>query len=83
MISDAFLTGEAVYLRPPKDSDIENWYRLFNDKKTTRFLGQGVYPNTLKKQREYMITAEKDPTKVLLCIIDKTAGINDYNICIC
>ena len=83
MISDAFLAGEVVYLRPPKDSDIENWYRWFNDKKTTRFLGQGAYPNTLEKQREYMISAEKDPTKVILCIIDKAQdkhiGVISFN----
>lgn len=70
----AFLIGRTVYLRPPnieKDVLYGDWFTWFNDKDTTRFLGQGIWPNTIEKQLAYVESLRNDPTKVLLCIIDR------------
>jgi hypothetical protein len=66
-----------VYLRPPNiENDVINgkWHAWFNDKKTTRYLSQGIYPNTIEKQIEYVESLKNDKSKVVLCIIDKING---------
>lgn len=71
----AFLTGKYVYLRPPDiEKDVINgkWFSWLNDKKITRCLGQGVYPNTIEKQIEFVESLKKDTSKVVLCVIDKS-----------
>lgn len=69
----AFLVGKYVYLRPPdveKDVIKGRWAGWFNDKKTTRYLGQGVYPNTVQKQIEFVEGLKNDSSRVVLCIVD-------------
>lgn len=85
---NVFLAGEYVYLRPPDiEKDVKNgkWFSWFNDKKTTRFLAQGVFPNTIDKQINFVESLKTDSNRVLLCIISKenqkhVGVISLYNI---
>jgi RimJ/RimL family protein N-acetyltransferase len=75
-----FLTGELVYLRTPdvqKDVIDGKWHSWFNDKTVTKYLDQGVYPNTVEKQLDFVVSLKNDKSKVLLCIVDKS---NDNHI---
>ncbi|MBU0630368.1 MAG: GNAT family N-acetyltransferase [Candidatus Margulisbacteria bacterium] len=81
-----FLTGELVYLRTPdieKDVISGKWYTWFNDKATTKYLGQGIYPNTIEKQVDFVNSLKNDKTKILLSIIDKASdshvGVISFN----
>ncbi|MBI5698802.1 GNAT family N-acetyltransferase [Candidatus Saganbacteria bacterium] len=70
-----FLSGDLVYLRTPdieKDVISGKWHAWLNDKATTRYVLQGIYPNTIEKQIEFVSSAENDKSKMLLCIIDKS-----------
>ena len=72
----AFLNGELVYCRTPNvDTDIINgkWHSWFNDKITTKYLGQGVYPNTIEKQIQFVDSVKNDKSKVVLSIIEKSS----------
>lgn len=75
-----FLTGELVYLRTPdieKDVISGKWHSWFNDKTTTKYLGQGIYPNTVEKQVDFVNSLKNDKSRVVLCIVDKS---NDTHI---
>jgi RimJ/RimL family protein N-acetyltransferase len=52
---DIFLSGETIDLCVPSDENwvLEQWYRWFNNAETTRYLSQGVYPNTKNAQRKF------------------------------
>ena len=66
---DVFLKGETIDLCvPSKDAwVIEQWYIWFNDQKVTRYLTQGVFPNTREKQEAfYQSLIEKDERIALL-----------------
>ena len=70
----AFLVGKYVYLRPPdieKDVLKGTWAMWFNDPKVTNYLIQGAYPNTVEQQVEYVKSVQKDPTRLVLSIINK------------
>jgi len=75
-----FLSGQYVYLRPPDiERDVKNgkWFSWFNDKKVTRYLSQGLFPNTVDKQVDFVRSLKNDTSKVLLCVMDKS---NDKHI---
>jgi len=75
-----FLSGELVYLRTPDiEKDIINgkWHSWFNDKITTKYLGQGIYPNTIEKQIAFLESIKNDKSKILLSVMDKK---NDNHI---
>lgn len=70
----AFLVGNYVYLRPPDiEKDVINgrWFSWFNDRQTTRYLGQGVFPHTVQKQIDFVESLKNDNSKIVLCIVDK------------
>ena len=52
---DIFISGELVDLCIPTAQFAyeSNWYTWFNDPGLTRYLEQGIYPNTCKLQKEY------------------------------
>jgi len=68
---DIFIEGELVDLCIPTEESAlnSNWYSLFNDKNTTRYLDQGVYPNTREKQLEYF--KYNEDKRLLLIVSDK------------
>ena len=86
----AFLIGKYIYLRPPnieKDVLKGKWFSWFNDKNTTKFLLQGVFPNTIEKQLDFVESLKTDANRILLCIIDKATNehigvisINDIDL---
>jgi hypothetical protein len=53
---DIFIQGEVVDLCVPNDEIwvLEQWYRWFNNPETTKYLEQGVFPNSLKNQKNIM-----------------------------
>ncbi|MCP4265424.1 MAG: GNAT family N-acetyltransferase [Candidatus Brocadiaceae bacterium] len=84
----AFLQGDKIYLRSPdikKDVISGDWYSWFNDKETTKYLHQGVWPNTIEKQVAFVESLKEDQTRILLCIIEKETSrhigvVSLYNI---
>jgi [ribosomal protein S5]-alanine N-acetyltransferase len=74
MDENAFLSGKTVVLRPPNlETDVYqgNWFKWFNNKRTTRYLGMGVFPNTRDKQVEFVESLRYREDKLVLCIIAK------------
>lgn len=51
-----FLAGETIDLVVPDKAAVDNtdWYAWFNDPEVTRFLGQGLYPNSRRQQHAYL-----------------------------
>ena len=70
---DIFIEGEVVDLCVPNDEQwvLEQWYRWFNDQETTRYLEQGVFPNSLKKQKEYFESTIHSKDRIVLLIKPK------------
>lgn len=59
---DVFISGETIDLCVASDDDwvINQWYKWFNDENVTTYLGQGVFPNTIEQQKEFLKNAGKD-----------------------
>ncbi|RJR40148.1 MAG: N-acetyltransferase [Desulfobacteraceae bacterium] len=70
---DVFLRGETVDLCAPSDDDwvIEQWYRWFNKPDITKYLAQGVYPNTFKLQKTYYDNLINSGSRIALLIKPK------------
>jgi len=68
MVLDIFISGENIDLCiPTKNFALTSqWYSWFNDPKITRFLAQGVFPNTPEQQVKFF---EEERFKRLLLII--------------
>jgi RimJ/RimL family protein N-acetyltransferase len=49
-----FIEGEGIDLHAFTEEDIPSWASWFNDPTTTRFLPQGLYPNTTADQRRFI-----------------------------
>ena len=45
--------GKYFKIRETLDSDVNNWYKWFNDPVVNKYLMHGVYPNTLEKQKKF------------------------------
>ncbi len=50
----AFAVGELTDLCVPHEGHLAQWARWFNDRATTRWLEQGVFPNDEEKQRNFL-----------------------------
>lgn len=48
-----FISGEAVNLCIPSEEDFDQWASWFNCEKTTKYLEQGKYPNTVALQKDF------------------------------
>lgn len=68
MLLDTFIKGEQIDLCiPTKEfANTSSWYSWFNDPKITRFLDQGVFPNTPFLQLKFF---EEEFNKRLLLVI--------------
>ncbi|MDY7034799.1 MAG: GNAT family protein [Thermodesulfobacteriota bacterium] len=64
-----FIKGETVDLCTPSKSAIINdgWAEWFNDDETTKYLDQGIFPNTIEDQLEFY-EGLKEKTRFLLLI---------------
>jgi len=65
---DTFLKGEVVELCIPTEDFSYNsdWYSWFNDPEITKYLDQGLIPNTKEKQRNYFLSL--NDSRLLLII---------------
>lgn len=54
------ISGEKVDLCAPEEQDFSVWASWFNDQKITKFLEQGVFPNSEMQQKEFYKSASKD-----------------------
>ena len=68
---DIFIVGETMNLCIPttefaRDSD---WYSWFNNPKVTRYLDQGMFPNTRDEQEQFLISSRSN--RVVLIISNK------------
>ena len=67
---DLFISGETLDLCVPTKDFAYNsdWFSWFNDSKITKFLEQGVYPNTREMQEQFLVY---DPNRLILIIVNK------------
>lgn len=70
---DIFIEGEVVDLCVPNNDPwvIDQWYRWFNDPTTTKFLRQGVFPNTVEKQKRFYESLLSSDERIALLIKPK------------
>src|SRR6056300_1501143 len=68
---EIFISGELVDLSIATADFAENsnWYNWFNSTELTRFLYQGVYPNTREDQLTFFKSIPND--RLVLVIVDK------------
>ncbi len=78
---EVFIKGEIMDLCCPSEKAIQEdgWHRWFNDQEITRYLAQGVFPNTAQDQQEYLESVRKNRDRILLLIrpkgLDKIVGV--------
>jgi len=83
---DVFIEGETIDLCTPSCDEyiLNQWYRWFNRSDITKYLDQGMYPNTLESQREYCNSMIKDKTRILTLIRpksqDKVIGVASLSL---
>ena len=79
---DLFIKGELIdLLIPTREFALSsNWYSWFNDKKTTRFLEQGLFPNTREKQAEFFDNESSNGQRLFLIISDKQNYIGTVSL---
>lgn len=68
-----FIAGDTIDLCPPMRDDIvqSGWFDWFNDLETTKYLDQGIYPNTPENQLKYLESVLEDPSRIVLLIRPK------------
>jgi len=73
MKHDIFIEGETVDLCVPTNNEdvIKRWSRWFNNHEITRYLSQGMYPNTVDNQKEYFNDITNSNKKVLFLLKPK------------
>lgn len=78
---EIFIEGELMDLCCPSERAIleDGWHTWFNDPKITRYIKQGMFPNTAGDQLEYLEQVRKDKNRVLLLIkpkgLEKVVGV--------
>ncbi len=78
---EMFIKGEIMDLCCPTEKAIydDKWHSWFNDPKTTRFLNQGIFPNTIEDQLDYLESMRKNKGRILLLIkpkeLEKIVGV--------
>ncbi len=83
---DVFLEGPKVCLRPYIEEDVKQWYGWFNDELVTYWMDKRRFPNTHKKQSEYLENISKSANDLQLAIVAKnkekligTVGLHDID----
>jgi len=67
-----FISGDRINLCVPSERAIleDGWGDWFNSKRTTKFLEQGIFPNTLEDQQHFLRNLS-DSGRLALLIVDK------------
>lgn len=76
-----FLSGEKVYLRPIRESDLnENYREWFNDEEVCRYNSHHRFPNYDQNMRAYYDEVIKARSNLILAICDKKTDKHVGNI---
>lgn len=69
---DIFIAGETIDLCIPTAEFAKHsvWYSWFNKPNITRFLDQGIFPNTREKQEDFFLSQDED--RLMFIISNKT-----------
>ena len=80
-LTDSFLAGNKICLRPIRASDINRKYLSWlNDAEVTRYLETGQFPVTKKDLEAFYIGIKKSKTDVMFAMIEKKTGSHIGNI---
>ena len=72
MMDDVFIDGKEIYLRPANIKDTnKDWYTWLNDPEITKYQNKGIFPNTKKKQKEYLKKVLNSENDIVFAIIEK------------
>ena len=72
MKKDVFIDGTKIYLRAANIKDAESdWYSWLNDPEVTKYQNKGIFPNTKRKQKEYMNKILKSENDIVFAIVEK------------
>lgn len=79
---EVFLSGETVDICIPDENFARrsDWYKWFNSLRTTRFLEQGLIPNSAEKQVEFYRSLQNSSDRVSFIISDKTNYIGTISL---
>jgi RimJ/RimL family protein N-acetyltransferase len=79
---NVFIGGENVDLCIPtiKYAEESSWFNWFNSPKTTRFLEQGVFPNTPENQIKFLQNSIESSDRLILMICDKDSYIGTISL---
>jgi len=79
---DIFIKGENIDLCIPTKEFAENsnWYSWFNNSRTTRYLEQGVFPNTVANQLVFYENESKSGKRLMLIISDREKYIGTVSL---
>ncbi len=73
-----FLIGENLYLRHIEPSDLEgNYFQWLNDQEVTRWMQNGIFPNTPQSMLDFFNGIANSRSEILLAIVLKQ---NDRHI---
>lgn len=76
-----FLTGDEIYLRCIEKTDLEgNYFQWLNDQEVTRWMQQGLFPNSEEAMNEYYHSVVNSRTDMVLAIILKDGERHIGNI---
>lgn len=82
---DVFISGELMDLCCPSEAAIHEdaWHTWFNDPVTTRYIKQGLYPNTKQDQLDFLNSVRKNKDRLLLLIrpkgLEKVVGVTSLS----
>jgi RimJ/RimL family protein N-acetyltransferase len=67
-----FLIGERIYLRRIEKNDLEgNYFQWLNDQEVTRWMQNGIFPNSAESMLEYYMSVATSRSDMVLAIIVK------------
>lgn len=73
-IRNAYLLGEAIYLRGATPEDAETCAPWFNDEEVNRYLHTARRPNTVEHSREFLARAMTSEHDIVFAIIERDSG---------
>jgi RimJ/RimL family protein N-acetyltransferase len=79
---DVFIKGETIDLCIPTREFAfnSNWYSWFNNPLTTRFLEQGITPNTPEDQLKFFDAEKTNNSRLILIISDKSNYVGTVSL---
>ncbi len=76
----SFWVGKRLYFRTLERSDLsKNYFQWFNDQKVTRYMYNGIFPNSMKRMRDFYKEV-KEQKHIVFAIINKRADQHIGNV---